>query len=556
MTCPSSNSIQLSVSPISLPIPCNSTFCPNVTSPDSGIQSSSEATSSNTFVDYLLSLSSGLIPPPHQIQSSSVSPIDLYSSGEIPNPIPVPIQSDTIVSTDSRSTSQLQTESASSVLRVRKKADAFQRKKIQLMKETYDKKVEERTFEIGDVVGICLSVKEKRELPQSLRVANIPAKVVSKEPELNGDGHTRYVLCTQSHRISSFFTQEVLIPLVSSDSSYSGLDSFDLNNWGKLPALPLSKYLRNIKTQHISQVSGITPPPSPSTRFQKSSSPIPIGSTSAPCPIPTTSDERTYKCKVCNRPEYARNLLSCTQCKSRMHDYYKCKRNQFILKNEDLLFCSVDCSVEYNHVNYPDGITSIDGVNVSELISQSHSGGQFTWRVVTQDDPATPENIPVIDSEIPSTGATSSPIIINPSRTKRKRAPHLVETERKENHCCVCDIEIQNYEEFFNCFRCGLKMHHVRDCGYPLLQKKIGEFRYCSFKCERDQAIYEVKIVEEKLFKRENSFIKKYSILFSNNSKLWRNAHTIDTMEEYRKMVNDFHRLNHPNDSLPAANPP
>lgn len=439
---------------------------------------------------------------------------------------------------------QFQPEINSIILGVRKKTDAFHRNKIRLMKEAYDRRVEERSFSIGDIVGICLTGKEKTELPQSLRVANIPAKIVSKEIVESRQGHIRYRLCIASHQITPYLTQEVLIPLLGGELSYPKLRSVDANNYQKLPSITILNLLRAITAQHLLEVSGI--PRAISSKNSQSSSQTKSGGPSpSPDPQsllfnsnalpsnsqPSTEENIKYKCKVCGREDYARVLVSCSNCKEKIHDIIACKNRGHIMKNYDLIFCGYACAGNYNRTNFPNGITTVNGV---EVISTNSQNGI----------PLSEENIPIPIPNPESSSHISSQsqsLISHPP--KRKRAPPVIVIERNENDCCVCDIEIKNHEEFFNCFRCGLKVHHIRDCRYPLLQRKVGAFMYCSFKCERNQEIYEVKIVDEKLFKRGSSFIKKYQFLFSDNSKEWRNATTIDTFEDYRKMVNDFHRL-------------
>jgi hypothetical protein len=117
---------------------------------------------------------------------------------------------------------------ATSILSVRRKANAYQRRRIQLMKESYDKKVQEQTFAIGDIVGICLSDKEKKVLPQSLRLSNIPARVVFVESVTEHQSHTRYHLRTSTHLITPYFTSEVLILLAGDELTYPDLFSIDL----------------------------------------------------------------------------------------------------------------------------------------------------------------------------------------------------------------------------------------------------------------------------------------------------------------------------------------
>ena len=49
--------------------------------------------------------------------------------------------------------------------------------------------------------------------------------------------------------------------------------------------------------------------------------------------------------------------------------------------------------------------------------------------------------------------------------------------------------------------------------------------------------------------------IKKYQILFSDNSKEWRNATTIDSFEDYRKLVNDFYKSAEASKETGSSNP-
>jgi IS30 family transposase len=148
---------------------------------------------------------------------------------------------------------------ATEVGKRRRKIDAFHRNQIKKMKLTYDKGIQPREYEEGDVVRLSLSEQDRRLLPQSLKVNNIPVRIVQKIQ--NRHGSILYRVRTANHLLSHFINTEVILPSPCDTKAFTHEYSWSIDDWDDLEVISLPAFLKQMKIDSVSAISLNIPSP-------------------------------------------------------------------------------------------------------------------------------------------------------------------------------------------------------------------------------------------------------------------------------------------------------
>jgi hypothetical protein len=93
-------------------------------------------------------------------------------------------------------------------------------------------------------------------------------------------------------------------------------------------------------------------------------------------------------------------------------------------------------------------------------------------------------------------------------RQPRKRRKFISsESPRRPMLCATCELDVKDEEIEVFCTRCRFRIHNRNLCKYPELQVSTASGTYCSMECERNQEVYEMRIIAEKSFRCQGTLV-------------------------------------------------
>jgi Integrase core domain len=141
----------------------------------------------------------------------------------------------------------------------RRKINAFHRNQVKKMKESYDKNIIPKLYNEGDVVRLSLSEQDRRLLPQSLKINNIPVRIVQLIHSRHGN--ILYRVRTKDHILAQLVSTELILPSICDTTAFSSEYSWSLDDWEELEMISLAGFLKLMKRNSIASISMLLPSP-------------------------------------------------------------------------------------------------------------------------------------------------------------------------------------------------------------------------------------------------------------------------------------------------------